>query len=145
MFKLYDDAVPLTARNFRELAIGTEKDGKKLGYKGSSFHRIIPEVCHRISLFPHCAERCSCACSSCFKEATLLDMTEPVVCRYTATASRVGDYSCFTVESTNLTVFIFVTYPALLCRVKTKTLSTFMTSQVCSRWPTRVPTRTDHK
>ncbi|KAH0835791.1 cyclophilin-like domain-containing protein [Lanmaoa asiatica] len=43
IFKLYDDTVPLTARNFRELAVGTEKDGKKLGYKGSSFHRIIPE------------------------------------------------------------------------------------------------------
>ncbi|KAN0078469.1 Cyclophilin-like domain containing protein [Tylopilus felleus] len=43
VFKLYDDTVPLTARNFRELAVGTEKDEKKLGYKGSTFHRIIPE------------------------------------------------------------------------------------------------------
>ncbi|KAF8549516.1 peptidyl-prolyl cis-trans isomerase cyclophilin type [Imleria badia] len=43
VFKLYDDTVPLTARNFRELAIGTKKDGKDLKYKGSSFHRIIPE------------------------------------------------------------------------------------------------------
>ncbi|KAG9312729.1 cyclophilin-like domain-containing protein [Chiua virens] len=43
VFKLYDDTVPLTARNFRELAVGMEKDGKKLGYKGSTFHRIIPE------------------------------------------------------------------------------------------------------
>jgi len=43
VFKLYDDTVPLTARNFRELAVGTEKDGKKLEYKGSSFHRVIPE------------------------------------------------------------------------------------------------------
>ncbi|KAF8452307.1 cyclophilin [Boletus edulis BED1] len=43
IFKLYDDTVPLTARNFRGLAVGTENDGKKLGYKGSSFHRIIPQ------------------------------------------------------------------------------------------------------
>ncbi|KAG6373713.1 cyclophilin [Boletus reticuloceps] len=43
IFKLYDDTVPLTARNFRGLAVGTEKDGKKIGYKGSSFHRIIPQ------------------------------------------------------------------------------------------------------
>ncbi|KAG8215905.1 cyclophilin-like domain-containing protein [Butyriboletus roseoflavus] len=43
VFKLYDDTVPLTARNFRELAVGTERNGKKLAYKGSSFHRIIPE------------------------------------------------------------------------------------------------------
>jgi cyclophilin family peptidyl-prolyl cis-trans isomerase len=44
VFKLYDDTVPLTARNFRELAVGLDQDGKKLGYKKSSFHRIIPEV-----------------------------------------------------------------------------------------------------
>jgi peptidylprolyl isomerase len=44
-FELFDDVVPLTARNFRELCRGTQgqsPDGYKLHFKGTTFHRIIP-------------------------------------------------------------------------------------------------------
>ncbi|WP_030757996.1 peptidylprolyl isomerase [Streptomyces griseus] len=38
VFNLFDDVVPQTARNFRELATG--QNG--FGYEGSGFHRVIP-------------------------------------------------------------------------------------------------------
>ncbi|MEU3399629.1 peptidylprolyl isomerase [Streptomyces filamentosus] len=38
VFRLFDDVVPQTARNFRELATG--QNG--FGYEGSGFHRVIP-------------------------------------------------------------------------------------------------------
>ncbi|WP_354637576.1 peptidylprolyl isomerase [Kitasatospora camelliae] len=39
VFKLFDETVPKTAQNFRELATGQHG----FGYAGSPFHRVIPE------------------------------------------------------------------------------------------------------
>jgi peptidylprolyl isomerase len=39
VFNLFDEVVPKTARNFRELATG--QNG--FGYAGSGFHRVIPQ------------------------------------------------------------------------------------------------------
>jgi peptidylprolyl isomerase len=43
--ELFDDIVPKTAENFRQLCTGSHvnKSGKKLHYKGSCFHRVIPD------------------------------------------------------------------------------------------------------
>jgi len=44
IFELFSDVVPRTAENFRCLCTGEKStDGQKLTYKGSKFHRVIPE------------------------------------------------------------------------------------------------------
>ncbi|MEZ4380947.1 MAG: peptidylprolyl isomerase [Nannocystaceae bacterium] len=46
VFELFADVTPKTAENFRALCTGekgTGRSGKPLHYKGSSFHRIIPD------------------------------------------------------------------------------------------------------
>ena len=46
VFELFQDAAPQTAENFRALCTGekgTGTSGKPLHYKGSAFHRIIPQ------------------------------------------------------------------------------------------------------
>ncbi|XP_062590698.1 peptidyl-prolyl cis-trans isomerase 5-like [Saccostrea cucullata] len=41
---LFGKTVPKTVKNFKTIAEGTEeRDGKKLTYKGSKFHRVIPD------------------------------------------------------------------------------------------------------
>lgn len=49
VFNLFDEVVPRTARNFRELATG--QNG--YGYAGSGFHRIIPQFMLQGGDFTH--------------------------------------------------------------------------------------------
>ena len=56
VFKLADSIVPLTCANFRALCTGekgTGKYGKPLHFKGSSFHRVIPDFMLQGGDFTH--------------------------------------------------------------------------------------------
>ena len=41
--ELFNDVVPQTAENFRQLCTGQTRgaNGKPMGYKGSKFHRVV--------------------------------------------------------------------------------------------------------
>lgn len=54
VFKLYDDKVPKTAKNFRELATGQHG----FGYAGSTFHRVIPNVRISPPWYLFCTKTC---------------------------------------------------------------------------------------
>lgn len=56
VFELFADTTPLTAENFRALCTGEKgvgQSGKPLHYKGSRFHRIIPQFMCQGGDFTH--------------------------------------------------------------------------------------------
>ncbi len=99
VFKLYDDVVPKTARNFRELA--TAQHG--FGYAGSSFHRIIPNVSTALPALRHFGVTPWLSrCSLCFRAAISPGIMAPVESRFTENAFQVCLHEMDAVLSQNL-------------------------------------------
>ncbi len=62
--ELFDDTVPITTRNFRSLCrgdMGLTPDGKKLHYKNSVMHRIIPQFMAQMGDFTRGDGRGGCS------------------------------------------------------------------------------------
>jgi cyclophilin type peptidyl-prolyl cis-trans isomerase/CLD len=104
VFRLFDDVVPRTAQNFRELATGQHG----FGYAESSFHRIIPNVRNHtqsfslwLSFLVAVKPRFFCSAgnrkitfSSCCKVAISRGIMGPVGVRSMLNVLTVRDASC---------------------------------------------------
>lgn len=142
VFKLYDDVVPKTSQNFRELATGQHG----FGYAGSGFHRIIPGVSHRQLFQLPLSFSSSCPLfhwhiviwlsTDCLPQFMLQggDFT-----RHNGTGGKsiYGDKFKGASE-TNSRRFA-------LTPLQMRTLSSSTTSPACSPWPMLAPTPMDHR
>ena len=65
VIRLAADVVPRTAENFRALCTGEAgvgRSGRKLHFKGSKFHRIIPDFMCQVTCTPFSLHKASVQC-----------------------------------------------------------------------------------
>ena len=144
LFRLFDDVVPRMAQHFREFMTGKYS----FGYAGSSFYRIIPNVCIKFNVRLRSTPNRIYHNSSCRKAAILcciigLERSIPGETIRRLVLRGTPQFSLAPAVDVSLSCRMTKTDAEFYAFCKMRSLCRSTTDLVFFLWPTRALTRTD--